>query len=134
MAVDGSEVSLRALDHAARIAKEEGSELYALHVVQSPQFDYAGDLADYYDRARRSSERWMRDVENTATKHGVRVRTETIVGASSAVDTIIGYASSISSDLIVTGTRGTTPSTKLLMGSVASGLVEAAQCSVLVVR
>ena len=50
------------------------------------------------------------------------------------VDAIIGYADTSSVDLIVSGTRGRTPSAKLLLGSVASGLVEYAGCAVLVVR
>ncbi len=134
VAVDGSEVSMRALDHAARIAQEDGAELYALHVVPSPPFEYQGVLADYYDQARHSSSRWMKDVEAGAAKRGMRVRTETVVGASSIVDTIVGYAESISCDLLVTGTRGRTPSSSMLMGSVAMGLVEGAKCPVLVVR
>lgn len=134
VAVDGSDVSMRALAHAARIAKEEGAELYAVHVVPSPPFEYSGEVADYFDQARRSSSRWMREVENEAAKHGVVVRTETIVGASSVVDTIVGYSDSISGDLIVTGTRGRTPSTRMLVGSIASGIVEASRCPVLVVR
>lgn len=134
VAVDGSEVSMRALSHASRIAREEGSELFALHVVPSPPFEYAGEIAEYYDQARLSSSRWMRDVENEAAKHGLTIRTETIVGAASVVDTIIGYADSISADLIVTGTRGRTPSARMLMGSVAAGIVESAKGPVLVVR
>jgi nucleotide-binding universal stress UspA family protein len=134
VAVDGSEVSLRAMAHALRIAKEEGSELYAVHVVPSPPFEYPGEVADYYEQARLSSSRWMKEIENEAAKHGQSVRTETIVGASSVVDTIVGYADTISCDLVVTGTRGRTPSTRMLLGSVASGLVEASKCPVLVVR
>ena len=134
VALDGSDVSMRALSHAARISKEDGADLYAVHVVPSPPFEYSGEIADYFDQARRASALWMRDVEVEAAKHGVSVRTETIVGASSVVDTIVGYADSISCDLIVTGTRGRTPSTRVLVGSIASGLVEAARCPVLVVR
>ena len=134
VAVDGSEVSMRALTHAARLAKEEGAELYAVHVVPSPPFEYGGEIADYYDQARHSSARWMKDVEVEAAKHGLNIRTETIVGASSVVDTIVGYADSITGDLIVTGTRGRTPSTRMPIGSVASGLVETARCPVLIVR
>lgn len=116
------------------IAKADGADLYALHVVPSPPFEYTGEVADYYDQARHSSDRWMKEVENQSGKLGIRVRTETIVGASSVVDTIVGYADSIQCDLIVTGTSGRTPSTRMHIGSVASGLVEAAKCSVLVVR
>jgi nucleotide-binding universal stress UspA family protein len=66
--------------------------------------------------------------------HGVGLRTEILVGAVSVVDAVLGYAESIDADLIVTGTRGRTASSRLRMGSVASGLVEYAKSAVLVVR
>ena len=134
VAVDGSDVSLRAVTHAVRLAKEEGSELYVVHVVPSPPFEYQGEVADYFDQARSSAARWMKNVENEAARRNLAVRTEIIVGASSVVDTIVGYGDSISCDLIVTGTRGRTPSTHVLVGSVAIGLVQAARCPVLVIR
>lgn len=134
VAVDGSEVSMRALSHAVRMAKEGGSELYAVHVVPSPPFEYQGEVADYFDQARSSAARWMKGVEGEAAKLNLSVRTEVVVGASSVVDTIIGYADTISADLIVTGTRGRTPSTHVQVGSVAIGLVQAARCPILVVR
>ena len=132
VAVDGSEVSLKAVDHAARIAKDEGGSLTALHVVASPQFECA--LADYYEDARRSAKKWMKEVENVAAIHNLTIKTEILVGAYSILDAIIAYAENQSTDLIVSGTRGRTQSAKLLVGSVASGLVEYANCSVLIVR
>lgn len=132
VAVDGSEVSLKAVDRAARIAKDEGGSLTALHVVASPQFESA--LADYYEDARRSAKKWMKEVESVAALHNLTIKTEILVGAYSILDAIIAYAENQSTDLIVSGTRGRTQSAKLLVGSVASGLVEYANCSVLIVR
>ena len=134
VAVDGSEVSLRAAERAARIAKQDGAELVALHVVPVPPFEVKGDLADNYANARRNAKRWMGDVEAVATRNGIGVKTEIVVGAYSVVDAILGYAETVKADLIVTGTRGTTPSRRILVGSVASGLVEYSACAVLVVR
>jgi len=134
VAVDGSEVSLRAAEHAARLAKQDGAELLALHVVPAPQFEMQGGLADNYANARRNAKKWMKDVEDMATRNGVVVKAEIVVGAYSVVDAIIGYAETMKADLIVTGTRGTTPSRRILVGSVASGLVEYSGCAVLVIR
>jgi nucleotide-binding universal stress UspA family protein len=134
VAVDGSEVSLRAVDHAARIAKDEGGSLVAVYVVAIPQFEISRNVADYYDDARKSAKKWVREVENAVLLHGMTIKTEILVGAYSIVDAIIGYAEYQSIDLVVTGTRGRTQSAKMLVGSVASGLVEYANCSVLVVR
>jgi len=134
VAVDGSDVSMRAVQYASRIAKCDGADLYALHVIPAPQVEIEGELADYYDQARRPAKKWMKDVEGIAASHGLGIRTEILVGAYSVVDAILGYAESTSADLIVTGTRGRTPHRRMLMGSVASALVEYASCPVLVVR
>ena len=134
VAVDGSEVSLRAAEHAAHIAKQDGAELLALHVVPAPQFEVQGGLADNYANARRNAKKWMKEVEDIATRNGVVVKAEILVGAYSVVDAILGYAETMKADLIVTGTRGTTPSRRILVGSVASGLVEYSGCAVLVIR
>ncbi len=134
VAVDGSQVSLRAVDIAARLAKNEGAELVALHVVPRPPFEFTGDAAAYYEEARRTAKRWLPSVERTAKTHNVGISSEIIVDASSVIEAILAYAESKNVDLIVTGTRGKTPSQRLLMGSVASGLVEYANCPVLIVR
>lgn len=134
VAVDGSPVALRAVEQAVRLAKEGGGELAAVHVVPTPPFDVPGGLADFFEQARANSRRWLKDVETLAQQAGIPLRTEVIVGASSVADAVLGYAETMSADLIVTGTRGRTPSRRILVGSVASAIVEYARCAVLVVR
>lgn len=134
VAVDGSEVSMRAAEHAARIAKQDGAAFLALNVVHTPGFEVAGGLAAYFENARRDAKKWMKQVEEIASSNGLVARTEIIVGAYSVVDAILGYAESSGVDLIVSGTRGQTPSRRMLVGSVADGLVEYASCAVLVIR
>ncbi len=134
VAVDGSAVSLRAVDHAARLARSDGAELIALHVVPAPPAQVPGEVADYFDRARKDAGVWMKDVETLAIEHGVPLRRDVVVGALSVADAVLGYAETVNADLIVTGTRGRTPSQRILVGSVASALVEYAACPVLVVR
>jgi nucleotide-binding universal stress UspA family protein len=134
VAVDGSEVALRATEHAAHIARQDGAELIAIHVVPSPPFEIPGEVADYYELARKNAKKWMRDVEGIASRFGLSLKSDIIVGAFSVVDAIVGYAETVSVDLIVTGTRGKTPSNRLRMGSVASGLIEYSSCAVLVIR
>lgn len=134
VAVDGSPVALRAAAHAARIARRDGAELVAVHVVPAPPSQIPGEVADYYEQARQNARRWMRDIETAAAAQGASLRTDIVVGAQSVVDALLGYAETSQADLIVTGTRGTTASRRILVGSVASGLVEYGTCAVLVVR
>ena len=76
----------------------------------------------------------MKEIEAIAEAHGIGIKTDVIVGAYSVVDTIIGYAETSTVDLIVSGTRGRTPSQRVRVGSIASGLVEYSGCAVLVIR
>jgi len=125
---------MRAAEHAARIANQDGAAFLALNVVHTPGFEVAGGLAAYFESARSNAKKWMKEVEDIANQNGLTVKTEIIVGAYSVVDAILGYAESSGVDLIVSGTRGQTPSRRMRVGSVADGLVEYGSCAVLVIR
>jgi nucleotide-binding universal stress UspA family protein len=64
----------------------------------------------------------------------VKALAETILDVASAADSIVNYAESKKADLIVIGTKGRTGLKRLLLGSVASGVVTHASCPVLVTR
>ncbi len=57
-----------------------------------------------------------------------------IIAEESIVSEIIEYAERENIDQIIMGTRGRTGFKKLLLGSVASGVVNLAHCPVLVIR
>lgn len=61
-------------------------------------------------------------------------KTDVLVGYASVVKAIIQYAEKNKMDLIVTGSRGMSGFQKMLLGSVASGVVTYAHCPVLVVK
>jgi nucleotide-binding universal stress UspA family protein len=69
-----------------------------------------------------------------AYKQGVKFTAETIFDVASASDSIVNYAESKKVDLIVVGTKGRTGLKRLLLGSVASGVVTHASCPVLITR
>ncbi len=142
VAVDGSEVSFKALGHALRIAKSEHSEVLAIHVIPKPPYSLSSQTSDdedrlvasYYERARKQSQRWLGEVEYLARKAGVKAKVEVLVDATSIVESITTFAEMNNVDLIVTGTKGRSNSKRILMGSVANGVVTHAHCAVLVVR
>ena len=63
-----------------------------------------------------------------------KLKTEKFTDVKSIIGSIIDYANSRDVDLIVIGTRGRTGLKRLLMGSVANGVIQHAHCSVLLVR
>jgi nucleotide-binding universal stress UspA family protein len=64
----------------------------------------------------------------------VHLRAEIIDTDKSAYAAIVDYAEKENVDVIVVGTRGKTGFKRILLGSVASGIVTYATCPVLVVK
>lgn len=86
------------------------------------------------DEERNAAKQWMDAVRKKAEDKKIPFRSEIIEGLVSAEATIVDYAESHEIDLIVVGTRGRTGFSKVLLGSVASRVVEYAPCSVIVVK
>ncbi len=144
--VDGSESSMRAADYAIEIAKKHDANLVSIYVIVS-QLGYAyssgafglvtpSAINELLDKSKKEARKWFDEVEKKAAMQDVRVKTEMVASPSSIVPAIVDYADKNKIDLIVTGTRGRRRSgfAKLLLGSVASGIVTYANCPVMVVK
>jgi nucleotide-binding universal stress UspA family protein len=142
--VDGSESSEKAVDHAIEMAKKHGAQLIALNVVVS-QLGYAyssgafglvspGGINELLDKSKQEAKKWFDDAEKKAAAQGIRIKTEMVASPTSVVPAIVEYAEKNKVDLIVTGTKGRSGFTRLLLGSVASGVVTYASCPVMVVK
>lgn len=138
--VDGSEHSTRALQTALELAKKYGSKVIALSVITTPSFLPVGtggsptDLSAYYEEGARIAKKAVEDAMTLAQQAGVSIRGEVIEAAGSVVETIVDFAGRENADVIVMGTRGLGGLKKLVLGSVSSGVVAHAPCSVLIVR
>ncbi|MEM0075784.1 MAG: universal stress protein, partial [Conexivisphaerales archaeon] len=86
------------------------------------------------EEARRNAERYVGSALSIAEKFRVKAVTEIIEHMDSVVMGIVEYSEREHVDLIVVGTRGLGGFKRLILGSVASGVVHYAHCSVLVVR
>ena len=149
VAIDGSEHSIKAADLALEMAQKEsisaqkiGGELTALTVldVSKPRRFLSSFIAAptyglrELEEERNAAKHWMDAVQKKAEERNIRFSSEIIEGLVSAEATIVDYAESHQIDLIVVGTRGRTGFSKVLLGSVASRVVEYAHCSVIVVK
>jgi nucleotide-binding universal stress UspA family protein len=73
-------------------------------------------------------------VKQKATENNVSVKTEVLIKYTSVVKEIVEYAEDNKVDMIVIGSRGVTGLKKILLGSVANGVVTYSHCPVLVVK
>ena len=142
--VDGSKPSIDASVQAIDIAKHLDAELIALYVVSPDiRYDYMEDiitprlpraLKDVMMIAMQKGERHVKKVQQKASQKKVKVKTDVVIGVSSIVKEIVGYSEKNRIDMIVIGSRGLSGIKKMLLGSVASGVVTYSHSPVLVAK
>jgi nucleotide-binding universal stress UspA family protein len=134
VAIDGSDTSINAAEHAISISKKYNAELYAVHVIRT-DVDLFGphETSELMVKMRDEGERYLNKVEIKANEKNVQIKTE-IISSTNISGGILDYAEENMIDLIVVGTRGGSGFKRLLLGSVASHLVTYAYCPVLVAK
>ena len=139
----GSDESMKAAEYAVSMAKTYDAELIAINVltsdigyiysspgVESPPLTVKEIVLLAGDEAKK----WFDEIKEKANKKGIQLKTESIVAKKSLLNTILEYVEEHNITLIVVGTRGRSGIKKMLLGSVASGLVTYASCPVLVIK
>jgi nucleotide-binding universal stress UspA family protein len=140
VAVDGSNPSFNASTYAIEMAKRNDAELIVLNIVSPTpysQFEYdnIGRMEEIERIDKENAQQQIVDkVKQKATEKKVNVKTDVLIKYTSVVKEIVEYAEEMNVDMIVIGSKGMTGFKKLLLGSVASGVVKYSHCPVLVVK
>lgn len=141
--IDGSTNSMEAADFAIQMAEKYAAKLIVIHVVNVDQYiqslglyriSYPEFVKKKIEMARNEANKWFAQITKDAEQRKVSVVTDVIDSPQSIVGTIVDYADNNNADLIVIGTRGRSGFTKLLLGSVASGVITYSTCPVLVLK
>ena len=132
--VDYSQSGDAAMAYAVSLAKEYSAELHLVHVYEQPFAYVDGGFASApvppVTPADLDAEKAK--LNEITPEQGVEFRREFIVG--SPADILVNYAKEKKIDLVVMGTHGRTGLSRLLMGSVAEGIVRRAPCPVLTIK
>lgn len=146
VAVDGSEISNRALQEAIKLAKEQKAKLRLVHVVdESPAYMALDDatLADpslietIQKALREAGQNVLSKCAAMVAEAGIEPETTMKLVEALGVrihDAIEEEAVRWPADLIVIGTHGRRGFRRLLLGSVAEGVVRASTKPVLLIR
>lgn len=136
VAIDGSDHSIKAAEYALTIAKIYGAVLHAVTVTYVPE-SYHMKQEDTIDKSTDTThdvKRWFETFTQAAKENNIQLKPE-LVNSHRPVDyVLLEYAEQEKIDLIVIGTRGRSGFKRLLLGSVASGVVTYAHCPVIVVK
>jgi len=135
---DDSECSLHAFKIAAEIAKKFNSKLTALTVVPKSYHTSGFYTNAKFDEIllkeqRDSAKSALSKVDSIAKKQGIKLA-KYVLESNAVVKQIVSFAKSEKFDLIVMGTHGRTGWSKLIVGSVANGIIQTANCPALVVK
>ncbi|HOB18910.1 MAG TPA: universal stress protein [Candidatus Methanoculleus thermohydrogenotrophicum] len=141
VAVDGSEISHRALEEALAVARAMQASVHAVHVVQTGAFPTMildslepPDVAQQaiLDSLEREADEILADTERRAAAAGIRITPHKRWGHPGAE--ITALAQELGADLTVVGSHGRGRLDRLFLGSVSSYVVDHAPSTVMVVR
>ena len=143
--IDGSDKSLEAADYSITLAKNMGAQLIILNVLETEPWYYGEkayewaspeELDKVYESEKTKIQKILDDIKQKAKLASIISKNEILMipRTEDAVKPIVKYAEDKEIDLIVVGTRGRTGIKKMLLGSVASGVVTYAHCPVIVVK
>jgi nucleotide-binding universal stress UspA family protein len=139
VAVDGSEVANRALTEAIQLAKEQKSKLRIIHVAEEYFVDYSGmniDFAQYEASVREYAQEILNNAQKIAQESQVNSETRLIElkTLGRIEEKVIEEIKNWPADLLVIGTHGRRGLNRLLLGSVAEGVIRVSPIPVLLVR
>ncbi len=145
VAVDGSEPSARALDHAVEMAEATGASVTVVHAVAPEVYAERFDdpvtdrsevdgayVVEAVEDAETRADRVLERMAERAAGSGVGVTTQLLYG--DPVVEVADYADDEGVDGIFVGHRGVSERYEALLGSVAKGLVGRASVPVTVVH
>ena len=134
---DASKFSNDAFNEALLIAKKFDAKLEALCVLGSAVKDQAvislSTAIQLQDEQEDEATKIFKDLEKISKDEGVTFSFSVIYDPDPSKG-IVNYANSNDFDLIVIGSHGRTGLRKKLLGSVAHGVVEHANCPVLIMK
>ena len=141
VAVDGSPVSDRALDEAVKLAQLSGGELRVITIVDSP-LRHLPDYAVYYnpEPLREAALKAADDILDKARERvgkQIQAKYERVCqerASEEIAERIELEADACAANLIVMGTHGRRGMRRLMLGSVAEGLLRVSNRPVLLVR
>jgi nucleotide-binding universal stress UspA family protein len=148
VAIDGSDTSDQALQEAIGLAKNQNAMLRLVHVVDVTPPAYMTTeaasavalhfpLAEYQSALQEAGEKLVTTRAATARQAGVNVDTKLItvgIVGERIHEAIEEQSKQWPADLIVVGTQGRRGFQRLMIGSVAEGLVRISSKPVLLIR
>ena len=133
--IDFSEFSVSAYQHALSVAGHYRAKLVAQHIVElwrHPAADFVASAGLYEEYSQALRESGKEQLQEFVKKHTHdEIQPELLVQVGVAADSILSFAQSQETDVIVMGTHGRRGFDHLMLGSVTDRVMRTAPCPVL---
>ncbi len=135
--IDGSATSERALDEAIKFAQQQNAQVEVLHVLEDISYfdneDYL-NYAELIQTMRGIGEQILAQAQKKLQQAGVVAEIKLLETQGARIASIIATeAKNNLADLIIIGTHGRSGFSRMLMGSIAEGVVRTAHIPILLI-
>lgn len=130
LGLDGSDSSDHALEQATMLAKERGSSVKVVHVVELVVSRGGGTLHLDEDELKAKIEKQVKGLVDAGVDAKLELHSAMAGGPAHVIADV---AARSGADLIITGTRGHTAAAGILVGSVTHRLLHLAHCPLLII-
>jgi nucleotide-binding universal stress UspA family protein len=137
VALDDSALSVAIVEPAARLAGQSGADVVLMHVVAPVGAVARGHTPriarDVLRTELETAREWLAGLETGLRQQINQVRSRVVIGASTA-STIAAVADEEAADLVAIATHGRGGLARLVLGSVATGVLQRSKAPVLLIR
>lgn len=136
--IDGSATSERALDEAIKFAQQQNAQVEVIHVLEDIWYfdneDYL-NYAELIQSMRGIGEKILAQAQKKLKQAGVAAEIKLLEMQGERIASVIATeAKNNRADLIIIGTHGRSGFSRMLMGSIAEGVVRTAHIPILLIR
>jgi nucleotide-binding universal stress UspA family protein len=132
---DFSHYNDTALEYASTLAAEANAKLFIVHVHDTRDLNSPiGDTGFVYEVAWREEDMVARDRLDKVVPTDASVKFEHHYLTGRPVDEVLAFAADNQIDLIVMASHGRSGISRLVLGSMAEGVMRKAPCPVLIVK
>ncbi len=136
--IDGSATSEHALDEAIKFAQQQKAYIEVLYVMEDIMYAEADDFLNYAELVqsiRVRGEKILARAKNKLQETGIAHEEKLLEAHGDRIaNIIVKEADSNLIELIIIGTHGRSGFSRILLGSVAEGVVRTAAVPVLLIR
>jgi nucleotide-binding universal stress UspA family protein len=131
--LDGSTKSAKALNEAISLARQCNSKIFGIHVISKGPFFMGEKIQEFRNYQAKTGTKILEKAKKIAAENGIDLRGK-LLREQDIRKGITKFAETKNCSIIIMGSRGTTNTPGMFLGTTAYGVVNTSKIPVLIVR